>query len=387
MNRRTVSPLNLGRWSPLLALVAIWVTMSVLNPRFLSAVNLTNLMLQIVAVGAIAVGVVLVLLIGEIDLSVGAVSGLGAAVTAVLSVKQGWPAGVAVTAGLATGLVVGLLHALVVTRVGVPSFVVTLAGLLTWQGALVLVLGRTGSVNLTDPYLVAVASTFLPPVLGWLLATVVAATAAVAVARQVRAWHSGQPRQVWLLPRQVWLLVLAGAGSLVAVAVFNTDRGTPLAVVLFLVLLLTFDVVLRRTRFGRHVVAVGSNATAARRAGIRVDRIRMTVFALASMLAVTGGVLAASRLLAVSQSSGSTDLMLAAIAAAVIGGTSLFGGRGSVWSALVGSLVVGSLANGLDLLGASSAVRSIATGLVLAVAVGLDTYARRGKARVRSAAG
>jgi D-xylose transport system permease protein len=376
MNRPSLS---LGQWSPLLALLAIWVTMSVLNPRFLSAVNLTNLMLQIVAVGAIAVGVVLVLLIGEIDLSVGAVSGLGAAVVAVLSVKHGLPAGAAVAAGLAAGLAVGLLHAVVITRVGVPSFVVTLAGLLTWQGMLVLVLGRTGSVNLTDPYLVAIASTFLPPALGWGLAAAVAGAATVAVVQRLRAPAAAQARRVWPL-------VLASAGSLVAVAVFNADRGTPLAVVVFLMLLFGFDVVMRRTRFGRHVVAIGSNAVAARRAGIPTDRIRMTVFALASMLAVTGGVLAASRLLAVNQSSGSTDLMLAAIAAAVIGGTSLFGGRGSVWSALLGSLVVGSLANGLDLLGASSAVRSIVTGLVLAVAVGLDTLTRRSKIRLRSAA-
>lgn len=146
-------------------------------------------------------------------------------------------------------------------------------------------------------------------------------------------------------------------------------------------LLVGFDVLVRRTRFGRHARAIGSNPTAARRAGIPVDRIRVSVFALASLLAVTGGILAASRLLAVNQTSGSTDLMLAAVAAAVIGGTSLFGGRGSVWSALLGSLVVGSLANGLDLLGVSPAIRSIATGLVLAVAVGLDTWARTARDR------
>jgi D-xylose transport system permease protein len=154
--------------------------------------------------------------------------------------------------------------------------------------------------------------------------------------------------------------------------------------VLFLVLLAGGDVVMRRTRLGRHAVAIGSNAAAARRAGIAVDRIRMVVFALASVLAVAGGILASSRLLAVNQSSGSTDLMLTAVAAAVIGGTSLFGGRGSVWSALLGSLVVGSLANGLDLLGASSAIRLIATGLVLAAAVGLDTLARRAEPHSRA---
>ncbi|MBB5785496.1 ABC transporter permease subunit [Jiangella mangrovi] len=362
-----VSPARLGRLAPPLALVVIWLVMTLINPRFLSAVNLTNLMLQIVAVGAVAVAVVLVLLIGEIDLSVGAVSGLGAGVTAVLSVKQDWPAVLAIVAGLLTGALVGLLHATIVTRVGVASFVVTLAGLLTWQGALQLVLGDTGTVNIDDPQLVAIAGTFLTPAAGWLIAAVIMAGAVVAVVAHVRGDR----------PRRVWPWVLAGTVAPVAVLVFNADRGVPLAVVVFLLLIAGGDVVMRRTALGRHAVATGSNASGARRAGIAVDRIRMTVFALASVLAVIGGILAASRLLAVNQSSGSTDLMLTAVAAAAIGGASLFGGRGTVWSALLGALVVGSLANGLDLLGASSAIRLIATGVVLALAVGLDTVAHR----------
>jgi D-xylose transport system permease protein len=370
MTRPVVRPAGLGRWAPVVALVAVWVVMSLLNPRFLTAVNLTNLMLQIVAVGIVAVGVVLVLLIGEIDLSVGAVSGFGAALTVVLAMKHGWPALLAIGIGLLTGAVVGLIHGLTVTRVGVPSFVVTLAGLLTWQGALLLVLGETGTVNINNPQLEAIAGTFLSPWLGWVLALGVALTAVLIMGARARrrdvdtAWRT-------------WPWIIAGAGGIVAVLVFNADRGVPLAVVLFLALLAGGDIVMRRTRLGRHAIAIGSNATAARRNGIAVDRIRMVIFALASVLAVAGGILAASRLLAVNQSSGSTDVMLSAIAAAVIGGTSLFGGRGSVWSALLGSLVVGSLANGLDLLGASPAIRLIATGLVLGVAVGLDTLARR----------
>jgi len=372
------SPARLGRWAPPLALAAIWVTMTALNPRFMSAVNLTNLTLQIVAVGAIAVAVVLVLLIGEIDLSVGAVSGFGAAVVAVLSVKAGWPAAPAILSGLATGACVGLLHALMVTRVGVPSFVVTLAGLLTWQGALLLVLGDTGTVNINDTGLVGIAGTFLAPELGWALAAAFTGAAVAVVglrARRSAVGHVGGRRDA--SPWNSWPWLVGSAGAIVAVAVFNADRGVPLAVVLFLVLLAGGDLVMRRTRLGRHAVATGSDASAARRAGISVDRIRMVVFSLASVLAVTGGILAASRLLAVNQSSGGTDVMLTAVAAAVIGGTSLFGGRGSVWSALLGSLVVGSLANGLDLLGASPAIRLIVTGSVLAIAVGLDTWARR----------
>ncbi|WP_157575030.1 sugar ABC transporter permease [Jiangella muralis] len=366
----SVSPARLGRWAPPAALAVIWLVMSLSNPRFLSAVNLTNLMLQIVAVGAVAVAVVLVLLIGEIDLSVGAVSGFGAAVTAVLSVKQDWPAVLAILAGLATGALVGLAHAAMVTRVGVPSFVVTLAGLLTWQGALLLVLGDTGTVNIDDPQLVAIAGTFLAPAAGWALAAAVTAGSVVAIVGSLRRERDRPARRVW-----PW--VVAGAGAPVAVVVFNADRGVPLAVVVFLLLLAGGDLMVRRTKLGRHAMATGSNASGARRAGIAVDRIRLAVFMLASVLAVTGGILAASRLLAVNQSSGSTDLMLTAVAAAAIGGTSLFGGRGTVWSALLGALVVGSLANGLDLMGASSPIRLIATGLVLAVAVGLDTLAHR----------
>lgn len=358
-----------NRWGAPAGLAIIWLVLAVINPRFLSAVNLTNLVLQIVAVGTIAVGVVLVLLIGEIDLSVGAVSGFGAAVVAVASARHGLAPAVAILAGLGVGAATGAVHGLLLTRLRIPSLVVTLAGLLSWQGALLFVLGDTGTVNIADPALVAIAGSFVPPVVGWLLAVGVSVVALLA---GIRRWRRGDRGLASLLP---W--GLAGLGGPAAMAVFNLDRGLPLAAVLFLGLVVSFDVVVRRTRLGRHAVAIGSDATAARRAGIPVDRVRVRVFVLASMLAVTGGILAASRLLAVNQSSGSTDLMLGAIAAAVIGGTSLFGGRGSVWSALLGALVVGSVANGLDLLGVSSAARSLVTGLVLALAVGLDTVSRR----------
>jgi D-xylose transport system permease protein len=358
-----------NRWGAPAGLAIIWLVLALINPRFLSAVNLTNLVLQIVAVGTIAVGVVLVLLIGEIDLSVGAVSGFGAAVMAVASTRYGLAPGLAIVAGLGVGAVAGGVHGLLITRLRMPSLVVTLAGLLSWQGALLFVLGDTGTVNVTDPALIAIAGSFVPPFLGWLLAVGVAGLALVMLTQR---WQRGDRGPSSVLP---W--VVAGLGGPAAMAVFNLDRGLPVVALLFLGLVVGFDIVVRRTRLGRHAIAIGSDATAARRARIPVDRVRVTVFVLASMLAVTGGILAASRLLAVNQSSGSTDLMLGAIAAAVIGGTSLFGGRGSVWSALLGALVVGSVANGLDLLGVSSAARSLVTGLVLALAVGLDTVSRR----------
>lgn len=367
--RRSLTGRLANRWGAPIGLAVIWVALALINPRFLSPVNLTNLVLQIVAVGTIAIGVVLVLLIGEIDLSVGAVSGFGAAVVAVASTRYGLAAPVAIVAGLAVGAMAGALHGMLITRVGMPSLVVTLAGLLTWQGTLLFVLGDTGTVNITDPALIAVAGSFVPPTMGWLLVT---AAALLAVLFGLRRWRQGIRD---LRSHLAWLAITCG--GVLAMIMFNQDRGLPTAALLFLGLVAGFDVVVRRTRFGRHAVAVGSNATAARRAGIPVDRVRVTAFVLASTLSACGGILAASRLLAVNQSSGSTDLMLGAIAAAVIGGTSLFGGRGSVWSALLGALVVGSVANGLDLLGVSSAARSLTTGVVLAVAVGLDTVSRR----------
>jgi D-xylose transport system permease protein len=365
---RATGPLT-TRWGAPVGLSVVWIVLAFNNPRFLSAINLTNLALQIVAVGTIAIGVVLVLLLGEIDLSVGAVSGLGSAVVVLLSNRPGSSAMIAILVGLGVGAFVGATHGLLVARIGIPSLVVTLAGLLSWQGAQQFVLGDTGTVNVTDPTLVALAGSFVPGWVGWLLASVVLLTTSLVL---VRRWLARQRSLGSYLP-----LALSVLAVVVAVAVFNQDRGVPSAVLLFLGLLMMFDVIVRRTRLGRHAVAIGSDATAARRAGIPVGRVAVTMFVLASMLAVVGGLLAASRLLAVNQFSGSTDLMLGAIAAAVIGGTSLFGGRGSVWSALLGALVVGSVANGLDLLGVSSAARSVVTGLVLAVAVGLDTVSRR----------
>ena len=380
---------SLGRGAALAALAGIWLVFWLANPRFLSAINLTNLALQSVALGIIAIGVVLVLLIREIDLSIAAVSGLGAATIAVLNVKHGWPPMSAVVVGLLVGLAIGALHGLLTARLGVPSFVVTLGGLLTWQGALFLVLGDTGTVHLEDPALTGLAGTFLPPALGWALAVAaVAAYGALAVGRPLRQRRDSAASATQtgdLLRRAAARTALVSAAALGAVIVFNADRGTPLIVVLFLALLVVFDVLVNRTRFGRHARATGSNPEVASRAGVRVNRIRVLVFAVSSTLAVTGGLVAASRLLAVNQSSGSTDLMLSAIAAAVIGGSSLFGGRGTVWSALTGSLVIGSLANGLDLLGASPAARYLVTGAVLVLAVALDTWSRP-EARRRSTA-
>ncbi|WP_437635316.1 sugar ABC transporter permease [Sorangium sp. So ce854] len=362
----------------LLGLLLVWGVFASQNENFLSARNLTNLMLQIAAMGTISVGIVLVLLLREIDLSVGAVSGMSAAVMAILNVEHGVGPALSLLAGVGTGAAIGLAQGLWFTRFRVPSFVVTLAGLLAWQGALLWVLGTTGTVNVYDPLISGLAGTFLPPALGWALgaACVGAAIAGQAMTLRRRA-KAGLPplSRGALAARVAVVLVLAP----VVVGVLNADRGVPLALLLLLGFVIGFDLLLRRTRFGRYVFAVGGNAEAARRAGIRVDAIRVAVFTLSGALAAAGGILATSRLLAVNQSSGGGDVLLNAIAAAVIGGTSLFGGRGTAWSALTGALLIGSISNGMDLLALPSSVKFMVTGAALLAAVTIDAIARSGR--------
>jgi D-xylose transport system permease protein len=362
-------------------LVVIWLIFQSQNDRFLSAENLTNLMLQITAVGLISVGIVYVLLLGEIDLSVGAVSGLAAAIMAVLNVKHGWSPYLAIAAGIAVGAAIGFLQGFLFSRFAVPSFVVTLAGLLAWQGALLQVLGSTGSINITDPKITGLANTFYSDAVGWIMALVVIGVyAGVALASyrgRVAAGLTGES----LAPLAIRVVAVALV-AVVVVAILNSDRGVPLALLILLAFVFGLEYVAKRTRFGRHVYAVGGNAEAARRAGIRIDAIRIAVFALAGSMAAIGGILAASRLLAVNQSSGGSELLLLAIAGPVIAGTSLFGGRGAVWTALLGALVIGSISNGMDLLALSSAVKFMVTGGVLLIAVLIDAIARQQRQQV-----
>jgi D-xylose transport system permease protein len=370
---------ELGSLRVIVGLALIWAIFQIANDRFLTAVNLSNLMLQITAVATISIGVVLVLLLGEIDLSVGAVSGLAAGVMAVLNVNHGVPAGIAILAGLATGALIGTFNGVMVTWFQVPSFVVTLAGLLGWQGVLLAVLGSTGTINLPPSTITDLTSTFFSEEVGWLLglATIAAfALAALLKRRQrVRAGLAPGPL-VGLIVR----LIATAAAVLAAVAILNDDRGVPLAAVIMLVLMAIFTFITERLRFGRHIFAVGGNAEAARRAGIRVAGVKIAVFALASTLAAAGGILAASRLIAVNQDSGGGDLLLLAIAGPVIAGTSLFGGRGFVFSALLGALVIGSISNGMDLLALESSVKFMVTGGVLLIAVTVDAATRRKRA-------
>lgn len=372
---------DLGSLPVIVGVVVIWTVFQALNPVFLSSTNLVNLTMQCAAIGTIALGVVLVLLIGEIDLSVGSVAGVAAAVLAVSFVQLRWNAVLAVLAALAIGCVVGLLYGYLLTRFGLPSFVVTLAGLLGFLGLQLWVLGETGSINLPfDSWIVRFAQQlFLPAWAAYLLAVVAAGLYALSRVRRARQ------RAAASLISQGYVEIAVRTGALLAFLLvaawyLNLSRGVGVMFLLFLVLVVTANFVLTRTRWGRAVYAVGGSVEAARRAGIRVDRIYLSVFAACSTLAAVGGILLAARLAAANQSTGGGDTNLNAIAAAVIGGASLFGGRGTAYAALLGVVVIQSISSGLTLLNLDSSVRFMVTGVVLVLAVIVDSLSRRTRA-------
>jgi len=367
---------ELGSLRVLIVLALIWTYFTVANSNFLTAPNLTNLALQIAAVGTVSVGVVLVLLLGEIDLSVGAVSGLCAAIVGVLSFKHGWNGYLAMLVGLGAGALIGLFQGTIVTWLAIPSFVVTLAGFLGWQGAQLAVLGSTGTINITDPAITNLAGKFLADWLGWLLA--IASVAALILGNlNRRRRRSAAGLDLEPFSNTVIMIVAASIAIIVAVYVVNQDRGVPLSLVILIALVIFFEAIVQRTRYGRHVLAAGGNEEAARRSGIKTTRVKTLVFVLASTLAAAGGILAMLRLLAINQSSGGGDFLLLSIAGPVIAGVSLFGGRGSVWGALLGALVIGSISNGMDLLAYQSSTKFMVTGAVLLVAVVLDALGRK----------
>jgi D-xylose transport system permease protein len=378
--RRRIASGDVGSLPVILGLVLIWAVFQYLNPNFLSPRNLTNLTVQITDIGIVATGIVLVLLLGEIDLSVGSVYGLGSAVMAVLSVKNGWPAAPAIGAGVLTGTAIGTFHGFFFTRFRIPSFVVTLAGLLAWFGAQLHVLGETGTLNIYDPSIDSLAGKFFDPTVGWVLAAVVVVVLGIDLfIRRRRRAAAGLP-PIGLFGDLAKFVVIA-AVIFAATAVLAGDRGVPLALLILVGFIVSFDIITTRTPFGRHIFAVGGNAEAARRAGISVNGIRIAVFAVSGTMAAAGGIMGASRLFAVNYSSGTGDILLNAIAAAVIGGTSLFGGRGTVWSALTGALVIGSINNGLALLSVAADIKYMITGGVLLAAVTIDAVARQGRQR------
>ena len=371
---------DLGSLPVVVGLVVIWGVFQSQNDAFLSSRNLVNLTQQSAATGTIALGIVLVLLLGEIDLSVGSISGLSAAILAVGFVGHGWSLPLAILASLVAGAVIGAIYGLLYTRFGVPSFVITLAGLLAFLGLQLKVLGEEGSINLPfDSGLVKFAqASFLSAAESYLLIVLV-----VAVYAATRLRTNRRRSAAGLSTTPVTSLVLHASGLalvlLVPVLVLNQDRGVSYMFLLFVALVVIFDFVIRRTRWGRAVLAIGGNVEAARRAGINVRRVYVSVFVFCSTLAALGGLLAAGRLASANQGSGGTDTNLNAIAAAVIGGTSLFGGRGTAYSALLGILVIQSISNGLSLVNLGSPERYMITGGVLLLAVIVDSLSRRSR--------
>ncbi len=377
---------DLGMIPVIVGLIAIWIVFYSRNTKFMSPRNLVELSLDCSTIGMISIGVVLILLLGEIDLSIGSVSGVSGSILAVLLVYHGWPLAAAILAALATGIAIGVLYGLVYTRFGVPSFVITLAGLLGFLGLQLHVLGKNGTINLpVNSGLVDFASyKFLTPTFSYILAIAAGLIYFLARARVLRQRVKANLSAPSILSIAIRAALITG-GAAIAAWDLNRDRGIGYMPLLWIVTVVLVDLLLRKTTWGRHVFAVGGNEEAARRAGIPVNRIYISIFALCSGFAALGGLLAAARLQSVAQSSGGTDTNLMAIAAAVIGGTSLFGGRGSTYAALFGMLVLQSITSGLNLIGVDAEIRYMVTGAVLLLAVTIDSLSR--KARTQSGRG
>jgi D-xylose transport system permease protein len=373
---------ELGSLPIILGLVIIAIVFQSQNDRFLTAGNFVNLIVQTAPYAVIAMGVTFALLLGEIDLSIGFVSGVGGVAVALLLTPDGneLPTFVAIALALGAGLAIGTLHGVIITKVGVPSFVVTLAGLLAWNGVVLLLIGSKGTVILQNDFVIGLANDFMAPGAAWVLAIVCVVLYAAVQFGRVRSRRKGR------LETDPTLIVALRIGGLAAalailVAVANEDRGVPYAALVVGGLMVFWTFILNRTTFGRHIYAVGGNTEAARRAGIDVDRVKIACFAIVSFMAVLGGIILASRLRSVDTNTGGGTALLYPIAAAVIGGTSLFGGRGTMKAAVLGALVMLSIDNGLGLLGLSSGTKFVLTGGVLLLAVTVDSVSRRGRAQ------
>ncbi len=370
---------DVGSLPVVLGMIVIVVYFTAQSSVFFTAVNFDNLITQMAATTLIAIGVVFVLLLGEIDLSIGYVSGIAGVTVAYFQMpgtSHALPGIVAILLAIGVGALIGLLQGSFVALIGVPSFVVTLAGLFAWQGVIIRWIGDRGVIGIQDKYVNDTANYFLPSWLGWTLAAaIVAAFALLSALGIVSRRRADLP--IGSLPLLGIRIGFVALVAVVAVAIANRDRGVPFAGVLIVAFLAFWTFVATRTTFGRHVYAVGGNAEAARRAGINVPFIRITVFMISGAMAAMGGIVFAARVSSVDLSAGGGTILLEAIAAAVIGGTSLFGGRGRVVGALLGALVIATIANGLSLIGSPDATKLITTGVILLAAVVLDTVSRR----------
>lgn len=377
---------ELGTLPIVLGLVVISIIFQNLNQNFLTAQNLANLLVQGSGVAVIAMGIVFVLILGEIDLSVGYVSGVGAAILALtVTGAHPWPWELSVAAAVVACGLIGFLQGTIVALMRIPSFVVTLAGLLGWNGVVLLLVADRGTIPIDNPVIVGVANSLLTPDQGWL---VLIAGVALYVAFLLGTYIVRRRRHLTVDPLPVLIFraaAVAGLGTVV-VYVCNQNRGVlvpiqgvPVITVLIIVMLVVLTILAGRTKFGRHVYAVGGNAEAARRAGINVAGVRIAVFTICSVMAALGGIVLASRLRSVDTGVGGGNILLYSIASAVIGGTSLFGGRGKVVHALLGATVIQAIDNGMGLLSLSAGAKFAVTGLVLFLAAAVDALSRRGR--------
>ncbi|MCU0278184.1 MAG: hypothetical protein MUE31_04760 [Candidatus Nanopelagicales bacterium] len=378
---------ELGSLPAVAGLVALIIVFTVLEgDTFLSAFNFANLINQSAMIIVLAMGLIFVLLLGEIDLSAGYAAGTCAAILGVTLTQRGWPLWMALGATLLTGVIIGLLIGLLVAKLGIPSFVVTLAAFLALQGVILLIIGEGGTIGIDDPTILKIMNANMSPLAGWILFGIVVGGWALLSLLKMRGRRAaGLPVENMsvFLAKLIALAVILGA----VVYILNQERsrnpaitsimGVPYVVPLILILVVGLTYVLGRTGFGRHVYAVGGNAEASRRAGINVSRIRIACFIACSTLAAVAGILFASRDNSISPSTGGSTTLLYAVGAAVIGGTSLFGGRGRIIDAVIGGLVVGVIANGLPLVTQESGIAFIVTGLVLLVAASVDALSRR----------
>jgi D-xylose transport system permease protein len=375
---RTFVAGDLGALPVIIGLAAVWIFFQTQNSNFLTSRNLSNLTLQMAVTAILAMAVAVVMIAGEIDLSLGSVTGVTSALLGVLLTNDHWSTTAALAATFALGLGIGLLQGIVTVFVGVPSFIVTLGGFLAWAGVQLAVIGPAGNLQVDNGTIAAIANNYLGHTTAWVIAAAVVAVAACIEAlriRERRRYDGVAP--VW--PSAVRVVVLGGVLAGI-VAFLNGNFGVPYVLVLFLSVGAVLGWIMRRTFFGRYVYSVGGNAEASRRAGVPVKTIRIAALSLSGLLAGLAGVVSTSTLYATSANVGGSILLLEAIAAAVIGGTSLFGGRGRIYMALLGTLVIASVQNGLGLLGKSASTEDIATGTILVLAVSLDALNRRRRA-------
>ena len=377
---------DIGSLPAVLGLVALIAVFGVMSEFFLTNRNFANLLTQAAPVMVIAMGLVFVLLLGEIDLAAGYASGVCGAVLVLLVTNHGWSWYTALGASIAIGAGLGLLIGTLVSRVGIPSFVVTLAAFLAFQGILLLLAGEGGTIPIADKTILAVENSNLTPLQGWILWAVVSALYVISGLNRINSRRKAglvvELTQLWAM-KTIALLLITGAAVFQlnqerGLSATNSTKGVPIVAPLILAILVAGTFLLSKTAFGRHIYAVGGNAEAARRAGINVKRVRTIAFVLCSSLAAVAGMLFASRMNSISPSTGGSSTLLYAVGAAVIGGVSLFGGKGRMRDAILGGLVVAVIDNGMGLLGYGAGIQFLVTGAVLLVSAGVDAVSRRG---------